>query len=55
MGAFCVRIPMSYFMSRQPDASLFQVGLAIPMSTVVQILVCVIYFARSQRQSASTP
>lgn len=55
MGAFCVRIPMSYFMSRQPDASLFQVGLAIPMSTVVQILVCVIYFARSQRQSAPTP
>jgi putative MATE family efflux protein len=55
MGAFCVRIPMSYFMSRQPGASLFQVGLAIPMSTVVQILVCVIYFARSQRQSAPTP
>lgn len=49
MGAFCVRIPVSYIMSRIPGSSLFQVGLAIPMSTVVQILVCLLYFAKSEK------
>ena len=46
MGAFCVRIPVSYLMSLQEGASLFQVGLAIPLSTVLQITICLIYFAR---------
>lgn len=50
MGAFCVRIPVSYLMSRQPGVSLFQVGLAIPMSTVIQIAVCVIYFIRTEKK-----
>lgn len=49
MGAFCVRIPVSYLMSRIPGAFLFQVGLAIPMSTVVQILMCLLYFARTEK------
>ena len=31
-------------MSRQPEASLFQVGLAIPLSTVMQIALCSAYF-----------
>ena len=50
MGAFCVRIPVSYLMSRRPGVSLFQVGLAIPMSTVIQIAVCVIYFIRTEKK-----
>ena len=37
IGAFLVRIPMSLFMSRLEPVSLFQVGLATPCSTVVQI------------------
>lgn len=43
-GAFCVRIPISYFMSRIPGISLFGIGLATPASTVVQIALCLIYF-----------
>lgn len=50
IGAFCVRIPVSYLMSRQPGTSLFRVGLAIPLSTVLQISVCVLYFIHSERQ-----
>ncbi len=50
MGAFCVRIPVSYLMSRRPGVSLFQVGLAIPLSTVVQIIVCILYFIRSEKK-----
>ena len=48
-GAFLVRIPVSFFMSRQPDASLFRIGLATPMSTVLQILLCFAYLCLLQR------
>ncbi len=40
IGAFCVRVPVSFFMSRIRPVSLFHVGLATPCSTVVQILLC---------------
>lgn len=40
VGAFCVRIPVSFFMSRQTPVSLFHVGLATPCSTIVQIILC---------------
>ena len=41
IGAFCVRVPVSYIMSIQPDTSLFKIGLATPASSVVQLLLCV--------------
>ena len=44
VGAFCVRIPVSYLMSKILPVSLFKVGLATPMSTFVQIILCVTYF-----------
>jgi len=44
VGAFCVRIPVSYLMSKIEPVSLFKVGLATPMSTIIQIILCVIYF-----------
>lgn len=34
-GAFGVRVPVSYLMSIRPDTSLFKIGLATPMSSVV--------------------
>lgn len=45
IGAFLVRIPFSYLMSKTAGVTLFRVGLATPASTVVQIILCVIYFA----------
>lgn len=44
VGAFCVRIPVSFFMSRLEPVSLFHVGLATPASTVIQIILCILYF-----------
>ena len=41
---FLVRIPMSYFMSIQPDASLTKIGLAAPTATMFGIILCSIYF-----------
>lgn len=43
-GAFFVRIPISFLMSRMEPVSLFRIGLATPSSTVVQIVLCTVYF-----------
>ena len=50
IGAFCVRIPVSFLMSRLTPVSLFQVGLATPCSTLVQITLCGIVFLRMKRE-----
>lgn len=44
IGAFCVRIPVSYFFSRAAEVSLFHVSLATPSSTSVQLILCGTYF-----------
>lgn len=40
IGAFCVRIPVAFLVSRMAGATLFQIGLATPASTCVQIALC---------------
>ena len=50
VGAFCVRIPVSWLMSRQSWATLFHIGLSTPASTVVQILLCSVYFLHLRRR-----
>ena len=40
IGAFGVRLPVSYLMSRRVPVSLFHIGLATPASTLVQIVLC---------------
>lgn len=39
-----VRLPLSYFMSIQPDASLTRIGLAAPVSTFVGIVLNVLFY-----------
>ena len=41
IGAFFVRIPVSFLMSRIRPVSLFRIGLATPASSIVQIILCV--------------
>lgn len=43
VGAFGVRIPVSYFVSRISGVSLFYIGMATPASTIVQIIMCLGY------------
>ena len=50
VGAFLVRIPVAWFMSRQAGVTLFKLGLATPCSTVVQIIFCVTYFMLLERK-----
>ena len=51
-----VRLPMSYYMSIQPNASLTKIGLAAPASTAVGIVLNVLfffYFTKKQRKNNS--
>lgn len=41
---FVIRLPVSYVMSIQPNASLTSIGLAAPAATVFGILICTAYF-----------
>lgn len=43
VGAFCVRVPVVLLMSNLPDSSLFHIGLATPASSIVQIVLCIIF------------
>lgn len=45
IGGICVRLPVSWAMSKVMPVSLFRIGLATPISTVVQIVLCVGFFA----------
>lgn len=45
VGAFLVRIPVAFLMSREIPVSMFHIGLATPCSTVLQVAMCLICFA----------
>lgn len=56
VGAFGVRIPISWLMSRRPEVSLFHIGLATPASSLLQIVLCFAWFTvvvRRQRQKSA--
>ena len=50
VGAFLVRVPVSWFMSREVPVSLFHIGLATPCSTLLQIALCFICFAKLKKR-----
>lgn len=47
---FVVRLPISYFMSIQPDASLTMIGLAAPCATIFGIVINLTYFMIVSRE-----
>ena len=51
ISAFCVRVPVSYFMSRVRPVSLFRIGMATPCSSLLQIamcLICLVYLKKKK-------
>lgn len=48
--SFLVRLPMSYIMSVQPDASLAMIGLAAPTATVFGIILNTVFFVFYRRK-----
>ncbi len=49
-AAFLIRVPVAWFFSRQEPVSLFHIGLGIPVSTVLQIILCFIALAYLRRR-----
>ena len=45
-----VRLPLAYFMSIQPNASLTKIGLAAPVSTMTGIVLNVGFFVYLERR-----
>ena len=50
VGAFLVRVPVAFLMSREVPVSMFHIGLATPCSTVLQVLLCLICFVIANRR-----
>ena len=50
IGAFGVRIPVAFFISKLSGVTLFQLGLATPSSTIVQIVLCIMYFILNKKK-----
>ena len=48
-----VRLPMSYIMSIQPNASLTSIGLAAPTATLFGIVLNVIYYMRTKKREGN--
>ncbi|MCI5869503.1 MAG: MATE family efflux transporter [Dorea sp.] len=51
-SAFCIRIPVSIFMSRLPDTSLMMVGFATPITTIYGIIFFLMCFAMEKKKGA---
>ena len=54
IGAFCVRIPVAFFMSRETPVSMFHMGLATPCATVIQVVMCLVCFCFANRKYAGS-
>ena len=48
-----VRLPMAYIMSIQPNASLTNIGIAAPTSTVVGIVLNIIFFFHMSKKETA--
>jgi len=44
VGGIGIRLPVSWMLSRVLPVSLFRIGLATPLSTLVQIVMCLVFF-----------
>ncbi len=53
IGAFGVRVPVSFLMSRMTPVSIFHIGLATPASSSIQIILCfaALHFYRKKQKS----
>lgn len=50
IGGIGIRLPVSFLMSRIKPVSLFRIGLATPMASFAQNVLCVVYFVMLEKQ-----
>lgn len=46
IATFLVRIPGSYFLSKMQGATLYEIGFAAPVATILSLIICFVYFKR---------
>lgn len=44
IATFLVRIPVSYFLSKVPGITLYEIGFASPLASLLSIIICLVYF-----------
>ena len=52
-ATFCGRIPLTFLFSRLPGVTLREMGIAVPVSTLISVILCLWYLRRVNRQFAS--
>ena len=53
LGALVVRIPLAYFISSSPNATLFQIGMSTAIAAIFMLIFCIIeYLTRSKKQKS---
>ena len=52
IASFAVRLPLIWFISRMPGASLYHIGLGLPSASIVQLIIgmAFVLFAKSERE-----
>ncbi|MEE0881556.1 MAG: hypothetical protein UIL36_08120, partial [Turicibacter sp.] len=45
IATFAFRIPLTYLISQTEDVTLYELGFAAPLSTIVSIIICFGYLA----------
>ena len=44
LSAFAVRIPLSYLFRYLPDTDMLMIGIAVPVSAAVSLILCIVYY-----------
>ena len=57
VASFAVRLPLIWFISRMPGASLYHISLGLPSASLIQLIIGVgfVLFARSEREHRKLP
>ena len=50
VGAFVIRIPVAFLMSKIFGAQLFYIGIATPCATIIQIVLCIIMYSKMEKK-----
>lgn len=50
-STFLIRVPVTYLVSRMADATLFQIGLAAPIASILGIVICLVYLKTGKWKS----
>ena len=50
IATFLVRIPVSYFLSKVPEITLYEIGFASPLASLLSIIICLVYFKSGKWQ-----